>query len=307
MRERRAVSGPDFVIVGAPRSATTSMQIYLRQHPQIFFPRRKEVHYFGSDLTRLSHGFWFVESEAEYMDLFRRARPEQLVGEASAMYLQSKRAAAEIARFNPRMKIIIQLRNPIDVIYSHHGHLLWAVNEDLADFEQALAAEPDRAAGRRIPRHAIMLEPLLYRETARYTSQVQRYFDAFGRENVHVVIYEDVASDVAAVYRGVLDYLGLDPSFLPSFDAANRHKRVRSRALQGLTMKPPEPLRRLLRALPGDLAYRGAIFVQSLNSVPARRPPLRDELRRELCAELAREVEQLGALLGRDLRHWTQC
>jgi hypothetical protein len=70
---------------------------------------------------------------------------------------------------------------------------------------------------------------------------------------------------------------------------------------------PPESLRRLLRALPGDLAYRGAIFVQSLNSVPARRPPLRDELRRKLCAELAAEIEQLGALLGRDLRHWTQC
>jgi len=302
-----AVRKPDFLIVGAPRSATTSMQIYLRQHPQVFFPRRKEVHYFGSDLTRFSRGFWFVESEAEYLDLFRQARPEQLVGEASAMYLQSTRAAEEIARFNPRMRIIIQLRNPIDVIYSHHGHLLWAANEDLNDFERALAAEPDRAAGRRIPRHAIMLDPLLYRETTRYASQVQRYFDAFGHENVHVVIYDDITSDAARAYRGVLDYLGIDPGFRPAFDVANPHKRVRNRALQGLTMMPPELLRRLLRALPGDLAYRGAIFVQSLNSVPARRPPLRGELRRKLCAELAPEIEQLGALLGRDLRHWTQC
>ena len=295
---------PDFLIVGAPRSATTSMQIYLRQHPQIFFPRRKEVHFFGSDLVRLARDFWFVEDEQKYLALFRAARADQIAGEASAMYLQSKRAAAEIKLFNPRMKIIIQLRNPIDVIYSHHGHLVWAVNEDIEDFEAALAAEPERQRGLRIPPCAIMLDTLLYRETARFAEQVQRYFDAFGRDNVHVLIYDDLKADPAGAFRRVLEYLGVDPEFEPVFESVNQHKRVRNRYVQKMTMAPPAPLRTLLRACGDDLSYRLRVKIQEINSVAEARPPLSAPCRRRLAEELAPEVERLSALLGRDLTHW---
>jgi hypothetical protein len=295
---------PDFLIVGAPRSATTSMQIYLRQHPQIFFPRRKEVHFFGSDLVRLARDFWFVEDEQQYLALFRAARADQIAGEASAMYLQSKRAAAEIKLFNPRMKIIIQLRNPIDVLYSHHGHLVWAVNEDIEDFEAALAAEPERQRGLRIPPCAIMLDTLLYRETARFAEQVQRYFDAFGRDNVHVLIYDDLKADPAGAFRRVLEYLGVDPEFEPVFESVNQHKRVRNRFVQKMTMAPPAPLRTLLRACGDDLSYRLRVKIQEINSVAEARPPLPAPCRRRLAEELAPEVERLSALLGRDLTHW---
>src|SRR5215207_9230182 len=83
---------PDFFIVGAPKCGTTAMYEYLRQHPSIFMPFHKEPLFFGSDL----HHRYGRLTEAEYRALFRAARPDQRVGEASAWYLYSTTSAAEI-------------------------------------------------------------------------------------------------------------------------------------------------------------------------------------------------------------------
>lgn len=296
--------GPDFLIVGAPRSASTSMQVYLRQHPQIYFPNRKEVHFFGSDLQRLSGDFWFVQEESRYRALFEEARDDQIAGEASVMYLQSARAAEEIKHFNSGMKIIILLRNPIDVIYSHHSHLLWAQSEEIEDFESALAAEKNRSEGCGIPPYALMLDVLLYSRTVRYAQQVKRYFDCFGRENVHLLLFDDIKQDIAACYRSTLEYLEVDSSFDPEFNVVNEHKRVRSRHLQRLAIHPPMILRRLLQLFGADFPWRVMIKLQELNSTYGARAPLPIELRRRLSSEFESDITELAALLERDLSHW---
>ena len=296
--------GADFLIVGAPRSASTSMQVYLRQHPQIFFPNRKEVHFFGSDLQRLSHDFWFIEEEQQYLKLFEEASDGQIAGEASVMYLQSTKAAQEIKAFNPQMKIIILLRNPIDVIYSHHSHLLWAQSEDIENFEEALAAEKERSKGHRIPPCALMLDVLLYSQTVQYAQQVKRYFDCFGREKVHVLLFDDIKQDIAACYRSTLQYLGVDSSFVPEFNVVNENKQVRSRFLQRLAIDPPVVLRRVLTVFGSDFPWRAMIKLQGFNSTYGVRSPMSMELRQRLSKELEPEVASLGKLLGKDLSHW---
>ena len=295
---------PDFFLVGAPRCATTSMVACLGEHPQIFVPFRKDTHFFGSDLTKHARNPWFILDESKYLSLFELVRDDQTVGDVSVMYLYSKRAAAEIKAFNSRAKILIQLRNPIDMMYSHHGQHLLAVSEDMEDFQEALALEPDRRRGRRIPRYALMPEALFYRETARYAEQVCRYFEQFGRENVHVVIYDDIQRDLAKMYAGVLQFLGVDPTFQPPFQSLNRYRKVRSRFLQGLVMKPPVPLRALLSLVPDRPRCAMLLKLAYWNSVEASRPPLSPELRHRLCWELADEVDRLSKLLDRDLSHW---
>ncbi len=117
MSEEDNTRRPGFFIVGAPKCGTSSMMRYLRQHPDIFMPN-KELHFFGSDIytKRLM--------KKDYLNCFSKARHEKMAGEKSAMYLYSEKTAAEIKRFCPHAKIIIQIRNPVDMLYSLYNNLL---------------------------------------------------------------------------------------------------------------------------------------------------------------------------------------
>jgi hypothetical protein len=293
---------PDFFIVGAPRCGTTALYAYLRQHPQIFMPEHKEPMYFGDDLTHLHERL----TEQDYLGLFRGARPGQRVGEASTWYLYSRSAAREIAAFAPDARIIIMLRNPVDVMYSLHRELAFYGGETILDFEEALAAEPDRMEGRRRG-PSRRPEALYYRDTVRFPEQIERYLDVFGEDRVRVIIYDEFARDVAASYRETLSFLDVDAAFRPTFEIVNESKRPRFPRIQAMVVRPPGPLARLiptLRRLP--LAHRLRERILLANSRSEQRPPMDAALRRRLTADLTPEVERLEALLGRELTSWKQ-
>jgi hypothetical protein len=294
---------PDFFIVGAFKSGTTALYEYLRQHPQVFMPFHKEPLFFGDDLTRRYGRMTLVE----YLALFRDARPGQRIGEASTWYLYSTSAAREIAAFAPAAQIVVMLRNPVDVMYAQHSQLLFRAEEDLADFGEALAAEPARLRGERLPPGPVRPENLYYRQSVRFAGQLQRYFDVYGRDRVHVILFDDLLADPAAVYRATLQFLGVDETFQPSFEVHNPNKRVRFRRLQQAVFRPPGPMLgfvRRLRRFP--LAHRARARLLALNSRPAGRRAMDADLRHRLLAELEPEFVQLEALLGRDLAGWRE-
>lgn len=288
---------PDFFIVGAPRCGTTAMKEYLGQHPEIFMPRTdREPHFFGTDVL----SSLFIRDEQKYLSLFALAKNEKRVGEKSTWYLYSKRAAAEIKEFQPSASIIIMLRNPADQIYSHHGFRVRIGHESLVDFEVALEAEEDL---RQVLRREVPFS--LYRETPRYTHQIQRYLDVFGRENVHIIIFDDFISNLSGVYRDTLRFLHVTPDFQPEFLKVNPSRRVRSRAVQSLLMNRPQLVRSFVKVLmPYRLRKQVLDGLLRLNLGYAPCPPMRPELRRQLQEEFFPEVEQLSELLGRDLTHW---
>ena len=199
--------GPDVFIVGAPKCGTSAMHQYLAAHPDIYMAK-KEMHTFGGDL-RFGPQF-YRRNLQEYLAEFAARKGQRRAGEASVWYLFSTQAAAEIHAFNPEARIIIMLREPAEMLHSLYYQFRFDGNEHLPTFAEALAAEPDRRAGRGIPRQAHFAQGLVYRDTARYTEQVRRYFDVFGRERVHVIIYDDLAADVSATYCKTLDFLGVD-------------------------------------------------------------------------------------------------
>lgn len=292
---------PDFFIVGAPKCGTTAMYEYLRQHPGIFMPFHKEPMYFGTDLTKR----YGKMSEEDYLRLFDGAVTGQRVGEASAWYLYSRTAAEEIAAASPEARIVVMFRDPVDVMHAQHSQMLFSEQEDIVDFGQALGAEDDRVAGRRLPPGPIRPENLFYRRMVRFAEQLERYLDVFGRNRVHVIIHEDLRADLAGVYRNLLGFLEVDPDFVPDFTPANENKRVRSRWLQRLIWNPP-----LLRHLiPVLRRFRIAHALRSrllgMNSRKAARAPMDPDLRAALREELAPEVDRLGRMIGRDLSAWT--
>jgi hypothetical protein len=294
------MKAPDFFIVGTFKGGTTALYEYLRQHPRIFMPFHKEPMFFGADL-----GVRYQRmTQDEYLALFRDADPGQLAGEASPWYLYSTSAAREIHDFNPEARIIVMLRNPVDVMYAQHSQLLFNQREDLASFEDALAAEADRRDGRRIPAGALRPEALFYRHSVRFAEQVQRYFEVFGRDRVHVIVFDDFTADTERAYRDVLAFLGVEPVPV-DLTVHNPNRRVRSGWIQRLVFRPPAPLRAIvpwLRRLP--LVHRLRDRVVAMNSEPERREPMDPRLRRELTAELEPQVRELESLIGRDLHAW---
>jgi hypothetical protein len=298
---------PDVFIVGAPKCGTSAMDHYLAGHPEIYMAK-KEMHVFGSDL-RFGPQFYRRDHEA-YMTEFATRNGERRAGEASVWYLFSTQAAAEIHAFNPEARIIIMLREPAEMLHSLYHQFRFDGNEHLRTFEEALAAEDERRAGRRLTRQTYLAQGLVYRETARYTEQVRRYFDVFGRERVHVIIYDDLAADVRAVYCRALEFLGVDSTRIETdFQVINGNKSVKHSALRGLLNDPlvrstaiaigrrlPRPIFAALH----DVERR----LWKLNSRSEKRVPLQPEVRAQLQREFAPEVERLSELLGRDLTHW---
>jgi hypothetical protein len=146
---------------------------------------------------------------------------------------------------------------------------------------------------------------LYYRDVGRYAEQVERYLDTFGREQVHVVLFEDFVRDPAAAYRGVLGFLGLDPEFRPEFRVVNAGAARRSQRVQQLLLAPR--VIRVARALiPVGLRPRVGRLWDSINTRGQKRAPLNPEVASSLRSELLPDIERLGALLGRDLAAiWT--
>jgi hypothetical protein len=304
---------PDLFIIGAAKSGTTSLYEYLKGHPEVFMSASKEPRYFAPDLESWSgHNLRYGKDLERYLALFKPARDEKRLGEASARYIYSREAPALIHAFQPKAYIVAMLRNPVDMAHSLHGELVAEGAEDITDFEQALAAEDDRRRGERVParRNPRMM---LYRERASYSSQLERWFDIFGRDRVHVIIFEDFLREPAAVFRRLLEFLDVDPDYRPpSFASHNVGWAPRSRALQRLARsRLPQWL--VWQAMPrviGEGRARSLVRAYQASPLyrrPQKRVPLDRQLRRRLEQEFAPDVARLSELLGRDLAEvWWQ-
>lgn len=299
---------PDFFLVGHPRSGSGQLNGYLSKHPDLFMAK-KELHYFGSDL-----GYWEPPRSLDNFHSFFADVPESAlrVGEASTWYLFSENAAQEIHDYRPDAGIIMLLRNPISMLHSLHSHFVFRGDEDIRDFGQALDAEPDRRAGRQaMPPHHIPREGLFYSKMIDYAAQVQRYFDVFGRDNVHVVINDDFRTDTQAVFAAACRYLGvredfpeLDQVFAPDKRAKNSNRTVRSRRVQEFLIHPgrQQVLESVSDGVPGARLTLRAMrrlnirYVDRVAMEPAVKSRLQDQARPH--------VDALSTLLDRDLSHW---
>lgn len=290
---------PDFFLVGAPKSGTTSMYEYLRAHPRIYMPR-KEIHHFGSDLA----GLGYVDSREAYLELFAGARDDQLIGDASVYYLYSSEAAAEIYEANPAAGIIAMLRNPIEMIPSLHAHRRRLQAEPIADLEEALGAEAARSEGRRLPKGFPAPHRLLYRRVASYSEQLQRYFELFGTDRVLVLLFDDFTDDVRAAYEKTLDFLGVPSDHRDDFVVHNPGMTVRVGWLQHSLVAWRRRTKPVRNVVPARVRHGVSGFVTRLNTRPKPRSTLAPNLLDDLRDDFRDEVGKLSALIGRDLSHW---
>ena len=304
--EPDAPATPNLFMVGAPKSGTTALGSYLGQHPDVFVAA-KELTYFGSDLAFVGAkgGRWHISRDA-YLKWFEDARGKRFRADRSVFYLYSTQAASEIHAFDPGSHIVVLLRNPIDQMHSQHSEMLFQGDEDIADFAAALAAEDSRRRGERIPATCRKPFALQYRAIARYPEQIERYLEHFGRDRVHILVYEEFVADPAAQYRTLLEALDLDPGHRPEFEVVNSNKVVRSTTLREVLREGPKSVRAIGRLVVPNQYARAALRrrLHRINTHHRSRPQLTFDVRSALQEELAPEVTQLEQMLGRELQCW---
>lgn len=227
---------PDFFIVGQPKSGTTALHDMLKRHPQVFMPESKEPWFLAEELLERTppRPGGTPRTLEEYRALFAAAEAEQLVGEASPLYLWSRTAAARIHEQRPDARIIAILREPASLLRSLHLQFIETYVETESDFRKAIALEPARRQGREIPRHTYWPKALLYSEHVRYVEQLSRYATLFPPEQILVLIYDDFRRDNEETVRRVLRFVGARDDTPIEVLESNATVHVRSQLLHEL-------------------------------------------------------------------------
>ncbi len=303
---------PNFLIIGAAKSGTTSLHQYLKQHPQIYVSPQKEPEFFALDgrdlnfsgpegrepVTRRIQRECATNIE-KYRALFDGASGEMAIGEASPWYLYSAQAPNRIKHYIPEVRLIAILRNPVERAYSLFTYHRMRGYEPLSDFSQALRAEDDRKRNN-------WEWWWYYKDHGFYYAQLKRYFDAFDQDQIRVYLYEDLESDRVRFAQSVYRFLAVDDSVVPDVSLRYNMSGVpKNKLLSSLVDRRDHPVKTVLRPLlPAGLRKRLSTSVKNRNLV--KPPPLAPEIRRELIEVYRDDIVKLEGLIGRDLSAWLQ-
>ena len=195
---------PDFLGLGVQKGGTTSLHCLLEQHPEVFLPPVKEVHYFSLN---------FASGEAWYRSQFASAEPEQRCGEITPYYLFHPQVPARVREALPQAKLIVLLRDPVERALSQYFHSRRHGFEPLG-LEAALESEPQRllraeaclkAADGRHRSH----QEHSYLSRSRYEQQIPHWLKIFPAHQLLVLRSEDLFEQPATVWEQLLQFLGL--------------------------------------------------------------------------------------------------
>lgn len=209
---------PDYIIIGAQRCGTSTLDRRLNHHPRAAPASRQEVHFFDQNFHRgLDWYATFFPSRLEAARVRLRGGGAMVAGEASAYYLFHPLVPKRVALTMPDVRLIVLLRNPVDRAFNHWLKEAHKGVETLP-FEEAIEVEPERLAGeeekiRADPRYrSFAHQRFSYLARGDYLPQFERWHAHFPREQLLILRTEDLmADDPTGVVAAARAHLGLDP------------------------------------------------------------------------------------------------
>ncbi len=309
---------PNFFVIGVVKGGTTSLYHYLLQHPDIYLPPIKETNHFAakdiresdflpeyamdvkidldayirSGMKRQVH-IAHVNDRNQYEKLFSKVKDESAIGEISNCYMICPSAAREIHDYAPGAKIMVVLRNPIHRAWSQYLMNLREAKDGDGGFIAALEADRDRTKTGWGVNHQ-------YLELGRYASQLKRYFDLFGRENVLVMFYEEYRQSPAQVMKEICRFLGVDDGFEFDFsEESNKAGMPRSVALNKMLVKSGA-IKALKGITPKSVRKK---FAQALYT-DKNLPRIAENEKAWLAEYYSEEMRELENLIGDGVPRW---
>lgn len=281
---------PNLFLLGAPKAATTSLHRYLDQHPQISMSDPKEPHFFTRTWDELGDDpDALAEAETAYKQLFADAS-EPVVGESSPGYLWRPEVPERIHQRVEEPKLLACLRDPVQRAYSDY---LMGIRHGTLDAPFPEVIETEREHGWREA-----VDPLI--ERGRYGTQLERYADTFGLENLHVVLLDDLKQDALGTLESIARFLDVDVDAMQEVDYETVHNPfgVPKNALASHVLNA-EPLKRLARLI---VPEKLRIYVgEHLLLDKPDKPPMDPEAKRMLAEIYEPEIRKAEELLDRQL------
>lgn len=283
---------PNVFVAGSAKSGTKSLASYLRQHPDVFVPEDREPCHFA-----YADGYppyrWHrrdpvrdrvVASRDTYEALFTPGAARTARCDFSTPYLYEDGVAARLAAAVPDARVVIVVRQPVDRAYSAYRFLRVLRAEPIWSPANAFRAEPGRIEANYAPAYR-------YLTLGRYARYLETYLEYFDREQVLVLLTDELDADPGGTLRRVLVHLGVDPDIpIDTSRRENVRRTPRSTTVDDLARRLPTRQRRRLRRV-----------LRPVNTLP---PQLPADLHARLTASMADEIRALATLLGRDLDHW---
>jgi len=275
---------PDFFIVGAPRAGTRSIYEYLKDISGIFMPKIKEPNYFSQSFNskQFLHG---IRNKKHYLELFKDAKDDELMGEASPSYLRDPKAPKLIYEVNPNSKIIIILRDPVERAFSHYLFFL-ALGSETETFSKSIKKALDGTddySSRII-------------SSGMYCQQVKRYFDTFGRDHVKILIFEEFVKDAQEAVKEILQFFGVKSDVPQSVGEVFNPYTSRGRVVRAILSN--SLVRKLVKGLPTSIKPS---LIRQLKVKKAQKPKMFENDRKLLENLYKDDAKKLEDLLGRKL------
>lgn len=273
---------PDFLVIGAQKSATSSLCDLLTQHPGVFLTEPKEPYFF-------SHDEVYARGLPWYESLFAHAGDAVITGEGSTTYTQHglyPRAPERIALALPDARLVYMVRDPIERIRSHWMHLSTKGGREREPINTAVRNRPE------------------YLDHSRYAAQLSHYRERYPEDRLLVLFFEEFRADPEGVTRRCLSFIGADPAQWTPVDA----DRPRHRSAEGRT---DTAALRPLRRIPGfdalrDLAPTGLrnTLRGILKSPVESNPPFDIATRAWLIERLRDDAHQFLRSVGKPIDYW---
>ena len=291
----------DFFVIGAGKSGTSSLHEYLRQHPMISLPLRKETHFFvfnrnsdspmGEYYGRIPENY--IDTIEEYFQDFEEKPEAAYYGEVCPTYLFYPNAAENINQFAPDAKLICILRNPVDRLYSNFTFFHGDANIDEFIRLVDLLPEIDPAQENF---HRML-------KVGCYYEQLQRYYSRFPAENIKIFLFNELSQTPSQLMQELITFLEIPEYPFNTAYKFNTSGKGRLRALKKFikTIGIVSFLRKLLPV--STYQWLRSIGEKIFFSRPDVMPK---HTRRKLQNYYREDIEKLQVLVNLDLSHWLQ-
>jgi len=301
---------PNFLIVGAAKSGTTSLYYYLKQHPEIYMSDFKEPQFFSfygiQKRIFLKNIFpnlenKFIRDWKSYLLLFQNNNDFKVIGEASTSYLFNyQRVIKNLNEYLPmwkKLKIVIIIRNPIDACFSHYSMYRMRGDEPLV-FEKALEAEKERVSKKYITlAHSIRFF---------FYHQVKAYLDNF--DHVKIYLYDDLKKDALGLTKDMYGFLGVDPSFVPDISIRFNVSGIPKNKFIHKFLKEPNILKSVVKPIIKTLVPKEERrkIIEKIKMKNLQKPQMKPETHEYLKNLYREDILKLQDLIKRDLSSWLE-
>ncbi len=304
----RNIALPNFLIVGAAKSGTTSLNYYLKQHPQIYMSPVKEPKFFTAQFLKFPlNGIGddkvekrMVKTFDEYKNLFKWVTPERkAIGEASVdnLYYHQK-TISYIKHYLDEPKIIILLRNPVFRAFSAYKHLV-RDGREFVSFEKGLQLEDER-----IKNNWEFI--WFYKDVGFYYEQVKDYIKEFKR--VKIFLTDDLEKNPLKVVKETYEFLEVDPSFVPDVSVKYNVSGVPKSKMFSVTLKKANTLGSVLEPVVNTLFPKKGIkivsWIEKIRAKNLESPEMKPETKEYLQTLYKENILKLQDLIKRDLSNW---